>query len=446
MTLIGRRKGDPVYQRVKGGRYCFDVRAWRPVLRADEPKHHWLLSATDRATAVVEAAKTIKELSERAPGKRVVKSASRHTIDDLIPAFLADLQARSVKRRADRTAKRVAFLRDIALFRFQNFAIRGVRMGDLPVQAIETQHVKKFLRRLSDDAPPPTAFGELPASQRKKHASRGAHQKGLSASSIRHHQFSVRALLAYACEEGLIATNPVDGLQRNSGGDDAPSAGRALKGWELALLLHAAAQHRTRYQQRFAPILHTMAYTGCRLSEVAGLLVGDVHVERREVHVTANKWRGVKSKKGGRYVPMPPALVTVLAEAVAQRRAEGAADTDLLWPNRLGRPRSWTKAYRAVCELAGIGKVGNHDLRRSYCSHALLLTMNGAQIPATVVAKWAGHSATELTTDLYAKSLDGDWNPNRGEWLDFSVERYRGMPGFSEKLAACDTCDMAVAA
>lgn len=99
-----------------------------------------------------------------------------------------------------------------------------------------------------------------------------------------------------------------------------------------------------------------------------------------------------------------------------------------------------------MCEAAGIGKVGNHDLRRTFCSHALLLTRNGVQIPATEVSKWVGHSATELTTDLYARALEGEWQPNRGEHLDFTVQRYRDMPGFAAKLAACDTRDIEAAA
>jgi integrase len=104
--------------------------------------------------------------------------------------------------------------------------------------------------------------------------------------------------------------------------------------------------------------------------------------------------------------------------------------------------RSWRKVNEMVYRLAGVAKAHNHDYRRTFASHTLLLTQHGEPIAPTTVMRWIGHASLDLTINVYARDLPNEWHANRGSSLDFAVARYQDMPGFAEKLAACDTCDM----
>jgi hypothetical protein len=123
-----------------------------------------------------------------------------------------------------------------------------------------------------------------------------------------------------------------------------------------------------------------------------------------------------------------PALVRMLARVVGKRRKEGAADGDLLFPNRLGKMRSRKKAHRAVYTAANVAMIWNHDYRRTFASHTLHLTHNGELIAPVTVMRWIGHASLDLTLKTYARDLPNEWSINRGSHLDFSLKRYERMP------------------
>ena len=96
--------------------------------------------------------------------------------------------------------------------------------------------------------------------------------------------------------------------------------------------------------------------------------------------------------------------------------------------------RSWKKAHHAIYTAANIAPTRKHDYRRSFAAHTLHLTHDGEPIAPVTVMRWIGHASLDLTINKYARDLPNEWNINCGSHLDFSAERYRDMPGFSEKL------------
>jgi integrase len=60
--------------------------------------------------------------------------------------------------------------------------------------------------------------------------------------------------------------------------------------------------------------------TGGRKSEVLGLTVDDVSLERRTVTFRPNKYRGLKTRSSRRTVPLWPQLEEVLREHLEERR------------------------------------------------------------------------------------------------------------------------------
>ncbi len=79
-----------------------------------------------------------------------------------------------------------------------------------------------------------------------------------------------------------------------------------------------------------------------------------------------------------------------------------------------------------------VGRVRNHDYRRTFASHALYL--NDTKLPRESIKRWIGHADMKLILNVYSRDLPNEFAEQRGEHLDFSTDRYRDMPGFSEKL------------
>jgi len=154
---------------------------------------------------------------------------------------------------------------------------------------------------------------------------------------------------------------------------------------ELVRLQNAAGPH-------FRRLIHGALFTGCRLGELAGLRVEDVHVDQGQIYVTAGQ---AKSKKS-RYVDLPPDGVALFAELVAGRPADALVFTrqdGSAWRKNLHQ-RDLVRANAA----ANISPpLTFHHLRHAYASHLL---RNGARIE--YVSELLGHSSIAVTRKHYA--------------------------------------------
>jgi site-specific recombinase XerD len=172
---------------------------------------------------------------------------------------------------------------------------------------------------------------------------------------------------------------------------DRPVLGHLTRD-EIAAIL-AAPDRRTWTGQRDAVLLAVAYNTGARVSELCGLRVGDVLVERQSALHLHGKGRQQRA------IP----LWTTTADQLRAWLHTISADPDSpLFPNRNGKAitrsgvrdrldRAVTTATRACPSLRG-RKVSPHTLRHTTAMHLL---ESGADL--SVVALWLGHSSPAVT-------------------------------------------------
>ncbi len=165
---------------------------------------------------------------------------------------------------------------------------------------------------------------------------------------------------------------------------------------------------------RWEPLIVAATYSGCRFSELVGLQVGDVDVDRGVFHIqratTEVQGRLVdgppKSAAGRRTIPIPRLVTDQLAELVDSRDNDERVFTAAHGgPLRYGnfRRRVW---YPLVDELTAraprLEGLGFHELRHTAITNWILV-IGAAPLE---VKTWAGHSSINVTYDVYGHLWD----------------------------------------
>ena len=155
-------------------------------------------------------------------------------------------------------------------------------------------------------------------------------------------------------------------------------------------------------------IIRTLAYTGLRWGELAGLHGPDVDPIGRRISINRNAVQvgskiivGTPKTHELRTVPMPE----FLAEDMRGRLGD-----DIVFPSRSGgyqrapraseKKRSW---WRTAMLDAGIPEVTPHSLRHTAASLAI---QSGAHVKA--VQRMLGHASAAMTLDTYTDLFDSD--------------------------------------
>jgi len=226
---------------------------------------------------------------------------------------------------------------------------------------------------------------------------------------------SLKAMLTWAVEAGLVAANPIAGLKRlPSSRDHHVYRRRALGDEEIERLLVAAraedvdlavAAPGVRVPQ--APLWSFLLEAGSRWGETRLLTWGDVDLGKRLVVLRAEN---TKSRKQ-RAVPLSEGQVAELVRlrALQERvlgRLPNASDAVFLSPEgaRWGWPT--TNPMRILDRLldrAGIAKIDTEG--RKLDIHALRTTcasrMARRGVPLVITQRWLGHSDPKLTAQHY---------------------------------------------
>ena len=115
---------------------------------------------------------------------------------------------------------------------------------------------------------------------------------------------------------------------------------------ECALLLESARTYRPAVEAvrqkhggevspkanpHIYPFIATLALTGARMAEVAGLLVDDVSFRQGKVYIRPNDYRRLKTRGSKRSVPLWPQLREILEAYMLGRERSGGIGT-LLFP------------------------------------------------------------------------------------------------------------------
>ncbi|MGO2658359.1 tyrosine-type recombinase/integrase [Mycetocola reblochoni] len=173
----------------------------------------------------------------------------------------------------------------------------------------------------------------------------------------------------------------------------------------LSLALHAGDRR---------PLILTLAYTGLRWGEAAGLRVRDVDLAKRRLNIVQNAVEvgafievGTPKTHKRRTVPFPAFIASELSPLVVGRPLDalvfGRADG-----SHMRRARNTASGFgwfaRALAD-AGLETMTIHDLRHTAAS---LAVSSGANVKA--VQRMLGHASAAMTLDTYADLFDDDLN------------------------------------
>ena len=230
---------------------------------------------------------------------------------------------------------------------------------------------------------------------------------GLASSSVSRAQSALRTYFSFLVEEGVLESDPTEGLQSPRVTRPLPEV---LDAATVAALLEAPRLDSSVHWRDRA-ILEFLYATGVRVSELVGLLLTNLDLEEGLCTVF-----GKGSKE--RMVPLGRPACAALSRYLHEVRPalEKGKGRGYVFLNQRGRPLSRTavwKIVKAAARLAGIeGSVSPHVLRHTYATHLL---EGGADLVA--VQELLGHadiSTTQIYTHLdlqYLRDVHRKYHP-----------------------------------
>jgi integrase/recombinase XerC len=217
------------------------------------------------------------------------------------------------------------------------------------------------------------------------------HTQGASRSTLARRASAARTFTAWAHRRGLLDTDPGAGLTSPKPHRHLPEV---LKRDEAARVLDAVAADLTLEGLRDRLVLELLYASGARVSELCGLDVDDVDLERRTIRVLG---KGDKE----RVVPIGTPAVAAVTDWLAHGRPalagpdSGAALLLGLKGGRLDPRIARRTVHERLAAVDGVPDLGPHGLRHSAATHLL---EGGADL--RTVQELLGH-ATLATTQIY---------------------------------------------
>jgi integrase len=231
--------------------------------------------------------------------------------------------------------------------------------------------------------------------------------KGCSAKTSASALATLESVMRFARRRGWIVADPVERLERDERPRPAPRRQRVLGRAQIERLL-AVCSPRDRL------MVATVLYTGLRISEMLGLVWGDVDFDPGVIHVRAQLSRAHRGAPARRVPPKTTAsvrdipLVAQLARLLAAHKQASpiARGEDWVFATARRTPYGHRNVSRRclgrAAQLAGLNDDGwpplrFHDLRHTFASHLIVdLGLDVAQ-----VSRILGHSRITVTLDIY---------------------------------------------
>jgi integrase/recombinase XerD len=207
------------------------------------------------------------------------------------------------------------------------------------------------------------------------------HDEQLAPPSIGRHVVSLRSFYRFLKLDERAPATAVDLLGSPKLWERIPTV---LNGKQIAALL-AAPQAGDRFAVRDRALLETLYATGCRASEVCGLLAADIYLDAAFL-----RCRGKGNKQ--RVVPLGQPAIAALRAYLAERIGE----SEFAFASKSGRPLTRVVLWKIVkkyCRRAGLpAKISPHSLRHSFATHLLA---GGADLRA--IQEMLGHASIATT-------------------------------------------------
>jgi integrase len=237
----------------------------------------------------------------------------------------------------------------------------------------------------------------------------------LSKRSVQICRTVLRAALAEAVDEGLLARSPAArvGLPRTVAKPVRDKDAVAWTATEVDRFMAVTAEHRWAMAFRLGVLY------GLRRSEVLALRWDDVDTRKNTLRIDESlvatdqgaAWSNAKNERSRRTIPIDDDTMRGLAkrraEQAAERLAAGAEweDNDLIITTRSGRlvlPRSYDRALATIVDNAGLPRLTSHGLRHTAATHMVQSSNDLGELRA--IADLLGHSP-EMLMNTYAHAL-----------------------------------------
>ncbi|MGX1100247.1 tyrosine-type recombinase/integrase [Amorphus sp. MBR-141] len=316
--------------------------------------------------------------------KNVVRTAAAKTLQDVIDRFRAEIFV----HRAESTKRAEAS--------FLNYWER--ELGQYSLAYITSDLVSEKMRALA-------AAGDTRRRPKEGNKARKP-QKPKSPKTLKHYRDELALLFKYAIQWGWTASSPLDGVNKITKIRNERT--RYLDDDERAVLLKACQESDNL---QLYPVVLLAVSTGARRSEILGLKLADVNLERGTAIL--------RNTKNGdtRVAYIVPQILPAILDQVAYAKAlygklPEPPETEWLFPRRDGRgPIDIRKAWESAREAAGLADFRFHDLRHSTASY---LAMNGASL--VEIAEVLGHRTLQMVrryahlSDSHIKDVVGRMN------------------------------------
>lgn len=208
----------------------------------------------------------------------------------------------------------------------------------------------------------------------------------------------IRTFFTYLLEDNYRHDHPAEMLSLPRMGTYLPDV---LSVSEIDKIIAVIDRSKPEGERNLA-IIETMYACGLRVSELVGLHLSDLHLDRNFIRV-----RGKGNKE--RLVPIHPNAQKLVKSYIKHIRNHLEIDpkySDILFLNRRGKSLSRQMIFIMLKDLAaraGIQKnISPHTLRHSFATH---LVQGGADL--RVVQELLGHESI-LTTEIYSHLDQGD--------------------------------------
>ncbi|CAJ1506471.1 tyrosine recombinase XerC [[Mycobacterium] burgundiense] len=217
---------------------------------------------------------------------------------------------------------------------------------------------------------------------------------GAARTTVGRRTSAVKAFTAWATRRGLLAVDPAARLQVPKARRTLPAVLRQDQALDAMAAAKSGAVQGDPLALRDRLIVELLYATGIRVSELCGLDVDDVDVDRRVLRVLGkgNKQRTVPFGE-----PAAEALRCWLADGRPELATPDSGPPLLLGARgrRIDPRQARTVVHETVGAVAGAPAMGPHGLRHSAATHLL---EGGADL--RIVQELLGHSSL-ATTQLY---------------------------------------------
>lgn len=215
-------------------------------------------------------------------------------------------------------------------------------------------------------------------------------RRGLAGASRRRRTYACKSFFTYLHRSGLISDDPSLWLVPPRAEQAEP---RVLSKAEYEALLRASSHH-----PRDAAIIELLLQTGIRLSELAGLTLGDIELPKRitKEAETVGRLHIVGKGRKTRWIPLNHKACRALETWLDSKSKDG----EMLFTTKFGHaigPRGIQRLVHKHMREAGITRASVHTLRHTFATHHVA---QGTSL--RTVQEVLGHASLK-TTSVYVQ-------------------------------------------